>query len=73
MATLTATITCPECHAASKTTMAADVCQYVYECPACRVVLRPKAGDCCVICSYADKRCPWMQDGVPCPDADRLG
>lgn len=57
-----ATITCPACGVATAETMPADACQFFYECPACHEVLRPKAGDCCVFCSYADQRCPPMQE-----------
>jgi hypothetical protein len=42
-------------------TMPTDACQYVYDCPACGAVLKPKPGDCCVFCSYADTPCPPVQ------------
>nr|WP_281243396.1 GDCCVxC domain-containing (seleno)protein [Roseovarius lutimaris] len=29
-------------------------------------VLRPKPGDCCVYCSYADVACPPVQQGDRC-------
>jgi hypothetical protein len=45
-----------------------DACQFFYECPACKAVICPKPGDCCVYCSYGDQPCPSVQDGVPCPD-----
>ena len=41
--------------------MPADACVYFYECPACRVVLKPKPGDCCVFCSYGTMICPAEQ------------
>src|SRR6516162_10073916 len=31
------------------------------ECTGCGVQLRPKAGDCCVFCSYGSVRCPPIQ------------
>ena len=62
MTILEATITCPQCGATSKETMPTDACQYFYECRACRVVLKPKPGDCCVYCSYADVSCPPVQE-----------
>lgn len=68
MADLSVTLTCPDCGARSATTMPGDACVYFYECPGCRLVLRPRPGDCCVFCSYGDRRCPFVQDGVPCPD-----
>ncbi|WP_083812764.1 GDCCVxC domain-containing (seleno)protein [Arthrobacter sp. FB24] len=30
-------------------------------CAACGVTSKPKAGDCCVFCSYGDTRCPPLQ------------
>ncbi|WP_081431756.1 GDCCVxC domain-containing (seleno)protein [Nitrobacter winogradskyi] len=62
MAILEATITCPQCGAISKEIMPTDACQYFYECQACGVVLKPKPGDCCVYCSYADVSCPPIQE-----------
>jgi len=48
--------------------MPTDQCVFFYECPHCKTVLRPKPGDCCVFCSYGDKRCPFVQDDIVCPD-----
>lgn len=36
MATLEATITCPECGFTSKEIVPVDACQYFYECKSCR-------------------------------------
>jgi hypothetical protein len=58
---LETTITCPECNHAKLEVMPTDACQWVYECEACHVLLRPKAGDCCVFCSYATVPCPPKQ------------
>ena len=41
--------------------MPSDACQFFYECPECQALLRPKAGDCCVFCSYGDVKCPPVQ------------
>jgi hypothetical protein len=41
--------------------MPVDSCLYFYACEACRALLRPKPGDCCVFCSYADSVCPPRQ------------
>jgi hypothetical protein len=57
----TATLTCPRCAQRSTLEMPTDACQFFLECPACHEVLRPKPGDCCVFCSYADVRCPPKQ------------
>ena len=60
----TATLTCPLCGTASVEVMPIEACQFFYECPACRQVLKPKPGDCCVFCSYADRACPPVQAQV---------
>jgi len=44
--------------------MPADACIRFYECAGCRVVLRPKAGDCCVFCSYGSVKCPPVQQAL---------
>ena len=31
------------------------------ECERCKTLLRPKAGDCCVFCSYGSVKCPPVQ------------
>lgn len=59
---LRSTLTCPACDVSTTETMPTDACQHFYDCPACGVVLKPKAGDCCVFCSYADVPCPPIQD-----------
>ena len=59
---LRSTLTCPVCGVRTTETMPTDACQYFYDCPACGVVLKPKAGDCCVFCSYADVACPPIQE-----------
>ena len=56
-----ATLTCPRCGEESTATMPLDACQYFYECPHCGEMLKPKPGDCCVFCSYADTKCPSKQ------------
>ena len=58
---LRSTLTCPDCGARATETMPTDACQYFYDCTACGVVLKPKPGDCCVYCSYADVPCPPIQ------------
>jgi hypothetical protein len=58
---LVSTITCPSCGHQSAETMPTDACQFFYECKGCGTLLRPKAGDCCVFCSYGDVPCPPIQ------------
>jgi hypothetical protein len=54
-------ITCPQCGHCKVEQMPQDACQFFYECEHCRTVLRPKAGDCCVFCSYGTIPCPPIQ------------
>ncbi|WP_313831138.1 GDCCVxC domain-containing (seleno)protein [Candidatus Nitronereus thalassa] len=58
---LESTITCPECGFKNTETMPTDSCRVVYDCQSCQTILRPKAGDCCVFCSYGDVPCPPIQ------------
>ncbi len=60
------TLTCPVCGHRSLETMPEDACLYFWECPACKTLLKPLPGDCCVFCSYGDVPCPPVQ-------ADRKG
>jgi hypothetical protein len=57
----TSTITCPLCGFAASETMPIDACLFFYECTGCGAMLRPKAGDCCVFCSYGSVPCPPIQ------------
>jgi len=43
--------------------MPTDACQYFYECTTCKMLLKPKHGDCCVFCSYGSVPCPPIQEG----------
>jgi hypothetical protein len=63
---LVSTITCPACAAESIETMELNACRYFFACPSCRTGLRPKAGDCCVFCSFGDVPCPPKQTGDAC-------
>ncbi|HLL86194.1 MAG TPA: GDCCVxC domain-containing (seleno)protein [Thermoleophilaceae bacterium] len=57
---LEATIT-PGCGATAREKMPETACQRFYQCSRCGLVLRPREGDCCVFCSYADIYCPPRQ------------
>ena len=59
----TSVIRCARCGYEREETMPTAYCQIVYECPQCRARLSPKAGDCCVFCSYGSVPCPSMQGG----------
>ncbi len=54
-------ITCPKCGHRKCEEMPTDTCWFFYECAGCSALLRPKAGDCCVFCSYGSAKCPPMQ------------
>jgi hypothetical protein len=55
-------LTCCRCGHRQLETMPTHASQYFYQCPACHEPLRPKAGDCCVFCSYGDLLCPPVQE-----------
>jgi uncharacterized Zn finger protein len=50
-------VTCPECGHAEAELVPAGEGSLIHQCKACRVLLRPKQGDCCVLCSYGDRPC----------------
>lgn len=58
---LQSTLTCPHCGARSLETMPTDSCRFFHECAACGGLIRPRAGDCCVFCSYGSEKCPSIQ------------
>ncbi|MEX1129527.1 MAG: GDCCVxC domain-containing (seleno)protein [Vicinamibacterales bacterium] len=67
---MTATIICPSCGQPTAEEMPTDRCLFFFDCPSCKVVMRPKPGDCCVFCSYADQPCPLRAaEGRSCCDA----
>jgi hypothetical protein len=61
----TSVIRCPVCSFARAEEMPTDACQIVYTCTQCGAHLRPKAGDCCVFCSYGTEACPPKQAEAP--------
>ena len=65
-AVLESTITCPQCGARKAERMPTDACQFFYDCTACGARLKPKAGDCCVFCSYGSVKCPPIQAQNSC-------
>jgi hypothetical protein len=66
MATLESKLTCPQCGHGTLEEMPLDSCRFFHECAGCHTVLRPKAGDCCVFCSYGSEKCPPIQLQVHC-------
>ena len=65
-AVLESVLTCPVCGRSATEVMPTDACIYFYECQGCHTVLKPKAGDCCVFCSYGSVKCPPIQSGPVC-------
>jgi len=63
---LQSTITCPHCGQQSEETMPTNACLFFFDCPACHSRLKPKAGDCCVFCTYGSVKCPPIQTGSAC-------
>jgi len=63
---LTSELTCPQCGQRQIESMPTDACQFFYECRGCAALLRPKAGDCCVFCSYGSIPCPPKQTDNHC-------
>jgi hypothetical protein len=58
----TSVLTCPECAHEKEERMPTDACLFFYECEHCKTMLKPKAGDCCVFCSYGSVPCPPIQE-----------
>jgi hypothetical protein len=68
------TLTCPQCGHESDETMPSDACVYFHACAGCGAQLTPRAGDCCVFCSYGSVPCPPVQDErACCGPKDRAG
>lgn len=63
---LTSQLTYPHCGFVSIEVMPTDACLFFHQCAGCAVVLRPKAGDCCVFCSYGSVKCPPVQEAGGC-------
>src|SRR5262245_35205606 len=69
---LESTVTCPACGYVTTETMPTDACRFFYDCKACNTRLKPKAGDCCVYCSYGSVPCPPVQADGKCCGPSRL-
>ena len=64
--TLSCQLKCPACGYVSTETMPSDACIYFHQCEGCGALLSPKAGDCCVFCSYGSVPCPPVQSASGC-------
>lgn len=58
---LTSLLRCPACGHEQQLVMPTEACLFFYTCAGCQTRLRPKAGDCCVFCSYGSVPCPPIQ------------
>ena len=67
VAELNVTLTCPECVHRTAETMPTDRCVFFHQCRGCKAVLKPRAGDCFIYCSYGSVRCPFVHDQTSCP------
>jgi len=66
---LESVLKCPICGFAKQETMPVDACQFLYQCVACKTLLRPSPGDCCVFCSFGSVKCPSIQQRTCCRPA----
>lgn len=62
MIALQSTITCPACGHSAVETMPTDACQIRHACARCGHEMKPKAGDCCVFCTFGSVPCPPIQE-----------
>ncbi len=67
---LESVITCAECGQQAIKKTPTDFCLCFYECKSCHKMLKPKAGDCCVFCSYGAIPCPPIQQNNSCHGAE---
>lgn len=58
---LRSALTCPHCGARQTADMPENACLYFFDCGGCGALIKPKAGDCCVFCSYGEVPCPPVQ------------
>ena len=65
-------IKCPNCGNEETVEMPDYVCVRIYKCPQCDEVFKPKEGDCCVYCSYAEDDCPSKQSNKDRDDQLKL-
>lgn len=63
---LESTLTCPNCGYRSTEAMPIDACIFFHVCGGCATRLTPRAGDCCVFCSYGSVPCPPIQSRRDC-------
>lgn len=62
-----AAITCPHCGAMADAEVPEGACLFFWDCLSCQRTVRPRAGDCCVFCSYGSRPCPSALERIPHP------
>nr|WP_216859666.1 GDCCVxC domain-containing (seleno)protein [Polynucleobacter sp. UB-Tiil-W10] len=50
------TVTCPHCQV-SEIINFEEGAPHLYRCRSCSAILKPKSGDCCILCSFGDRDC----------------
>jgi hypothetical protein len=63
---LISVLQCPDCGVRTEERMPTDACVYFHECLSCGKRVSPRAGHCCVFCSYGSVPCPPIQDQNEC-------
>ena len=50
-------ITCPHCQASEAISFEVGSPPHLYRCRSCSAILKPKSGDCCILCSFGNRDC----------------
>ncbi len=61
-----ATLTCPKCDNKQQGEIPTTSCLPFYICEGCKETIKAQGEDCCVFCSYADKKCPLKKKENDC-------
>lgn len=61
-----ATLTCPKCGHKQQEEIPEASCVPFYICNGCKETIKAQGEDCCVFCSYADKKCPLKKKERDC-------
>ncbi|PIR49432.1 hypothetical protein COU79_04925, partial [Candidatus Peregrinibacteria bacterium CG10_big_fil_rev_8_21_14_0_10_54_7] len=56
-APIQAKLTCPHCSEKQTAAMPGDACVPFFVCKVCKKMVKAKEGDCCVFCSFGDRKC----------------
>jgi len=49
---------CPHCEKKSKALVSIENCPQSFVCPKCNKTVQNSVAQCCVICSFSNKKCP---------------